>query len=204
LAFTSSLVAENSYCFFHPPSGWEITDPSTLSPRVKIRFVKPKSKGFCPSINLTVESTSVSLSEYLKAVKTIHEQDKGNQWRQLGKVHTTAGVAQLTQIDTSSEWGTIRMLQLILIKEGSAYLLTAAALKEEFSKFYQEIQTSFRSLNLTNDLFQPIAQLEKKELLLEKKQKLLEKPLFFRNGDLLAAACFKRGTRRITQPQISC
>lgn len=152
-----------------------MTDPTHLSPRVKISFIKPQSKGFCPSINLTVEATSVSLTEYLKAIKAIHEQDRNNQWRQLGKVHTIAGSAQLTQIDTPSEWGTIRMLQLILIKEGSAYVLTAAALKEEFSKFYKEIQTAFRSLTLTNDLFQPIAQLEKKELLLEKKRQLLEK-----------------------------
>jgi len=173
--FAEELTDSPLTCFFCPPQNWEMANPSTLSPRVKIAFMKPTLSGFCPSINLSIESTSVSLPEYIKAVKSIHEQDRNNHWRALGKVHTEAGVAQLTQIDTPSEWGTIRMLQLIFLKEGSAYLLTAAALKSEFSKFYKEIQTSFRSLTLTADLFQPIAQLEKKELLKEKKGQLLEK-----------------------------
>ncbi len=170
------LFAEKSpvsFCFFLPPQEWEIADPTTLSSRVKIAFFKPKSHGFFPSINLSVEKTSVSLSDYLKAVKAIHEQDRNNHWRALGKVHTAAGLAQLTEIDTLSEWGPVRMLQLILLKEGHAYVLTAAALKKEFSKFYKEIQTAFRSLTLTTDLLSCIPLLEKKEGLKQKQAGLL-------------------------------
>jgi hypothetical protein len=163
---------EASFCFFLPPQGWEITDPTTLSPRVKIAFVKPKNQGFFPSMNLSVEKTSVSLSEYLKAVKAIHEQDRNNHWRALGKVHTATGLAQLTEIDTTSEWGPVRMLQLILLKEGHAYVLTAAALKKEFSKFYKEIQTAFRSLTLTTNLLSCIPLLEKQEGLKQKQESL--------------------------------
>ncbi len=94
-----------------------------------------------------MEETSASLSEYLKAVKAIHEQGK-HQWRALGKVRTNAGLAQLTEMDSGSEWGPIRILQLILIKDGSAYVLTAAALREEFAEYYQQIQSAFRSLTL--------------------------------------------------------
>src|ERR1700722_19932474 len=61
--------SQPSLCYFTPPSGWDIADPSSLSPRVKIAFLKSTSNGFCPSINLAIEETSVSLSEYLKAVK---------------------------------------------------------------------------------------------------------------------------------------
>src|SRR5262249_14657035 len=75
-------------CFFLPPKGWEIADPKMLSPRVKISFVKNTGKEFRPSINLAVEPTQASPSEYLKAVRAIHEQDRTNHWRALGKVRT--------------------------------------------------------------------------------------------------------------------
>jgi hypothetical protein len=162
-----------SYCYFVPPQGWEIADPKSLSPRVKAAFLKKTSTGFCPSMNLAVEETSVSLQEYLKAVKAIHEQDRANRWRQLGKVRTQAGLAQLTEIDSKTEWGAVRILQLILVKEERAYVLTASALKEEFSDYYQEIQSAFRSLVLSSDLFGNIPQTEKREMLKSKQQQLL-------------------------------
>lgn len=173
-------VAEStsfSQCFFTPPQDWEIADPGSLSPHVKIAFLKNTGKGFCPSINLAVEETSVSLSDYLKAVKAIHEQDRSNHWRALGKVRTAAGLAQLTEIDSTSEWGPIRILQLILLKEGRAYVLTAAGLKEEFSNYYKEIQSAFRSFTLTADLLSHIPQLERRETLKQKQQELIEAAL---------------------------
>lgn len=169
-----SESAAQIYCFFTPPQGWEIADPKSLSPRVKMAFFKNTKKGFCPSINLAIEETPVSLTEYLKAVRTIHEQDRSNCWRALGKVRTAAGLAQLTEIDASTEWGPIRILQLILLKDGSAYVITAAALKEEFSNYYKEIQSAFRTLTLSSNLFNNIPQLERRETLKQKQRQLIE------------------------------
>ncbi len=173
----------DSLCYFTPPQGWEIADPRSLSSRVKIAFLKNTGKGFCPSINLAVEETSVSLNDYLKAVRAIHEQDRNNHWRALGKVKTAAGLAQLTEIDSTTEWGPIRILQLIFIKEGQAYVLTAAALKEEFSNYYKEFQSAFRSLTLSSDLLGNIPQLERRETLKQKQQQLIKAA-----GDALAAS----------------
>lgn len=163
-----------SKCYFCPPEGWEIANPTTLSPHVKIAFLKNTGKGFCPSINLSIEKTAVSLSEYLKAIKAIHEQDRNNQWRALGKVNTQAGLAQLTEINSPSEWGPIRILQLIFLKEGRAYILTAAALKNDISNYYKEFQSAFRSLILTSDLLSHIPQLERRETLKQKQQLLIK------------------------------
>ncbi|MBY0530019.1 MAG: hypothetical protein K2P51_07490 [Rhabdochlamydiaceae bacterium] len=153
------------FCYFLPPKGWDIVDPRTLSPRVQISFFKKKSEGFCPSINLAIEHVDISQSEYLKAVKNIQEADRANRWRHLGKVHTTCGVAELTEIDTQSDWGPVRMLQLILVKHGNAYVLTAAALKKEIPQLYREFQTAFRSLQITEDLISCIPQMERRESL---------------------------------------
>lgn len=159
-------------CFFVPPENWDIADPRSLSPKVKIAFLKNSGKGFSPSINLAIEDTDVSLADYLKAVKAIHEQDRNNRWRSLGKVRTASGLAQLTEIDSTSEWGPVRILQLILIKDKRAYVLTAAALKEEMSNYYKDIQSSFRSLTLSNDLLGNIQQLERREMLKQKQAEL--------------------------------
>ena len=110
--------------------------------------------------------------DYLKAVKAIHEQDRKNHWRTLGKVRTHSGLAQLTEIDSTSEWGPVRILQLIVLKEGHAYVLTAASLKEEFSNYYKDIQSAFRSFTLSNDLFSHIPQLEQREMLKQKQAEL--------------------------------
>jgi hypothetical protein len=163
-----------SECFFRPPEGWEIADPRTLTPSVKIAFLKNIGNGFCPSINLAIEETTVSLNEYLKAVKAIHEQDRNTQWRALGKVSTSAGLAQLTEINSPSDWGAIRILQLIFLKEGHAYVLTAAALKEDISNYYKEFQAAFRSFTLTTDLLSDIPQLERRETLKQKQQLLIQ------------------------------
>lgn len=162
-----------SQAFFVPPKGWEVSDPRTFSPHVQIAFLKNTGKGFCPSINLAVEETDASLSEYLKAVKAIHVQDKGTIWRILGKVRTSAGLAQLTEIDTATEFGPARLLQLILVKEGRAYVVTASALREEFPNFYKEFQSSFRSFAITQDLFTSIPQLEQREGLKQAQAKLM-------------------------------
>lgn len=167
----------DSQCYFVPPENWEIADPKTLSPSVKIAFLKNSPKGFSPSINLAVEETDVSLNDYLKAVKAIHEQDRNNQWRSLGKVHTAAGLGQLTEVDSKTEWGAVRILQLILVKDKHAYVLTAAALRGEMPNYYQEIQSAFRSFTISNDLLENIPQLDRRETLKQKQNALLEEYL---------------------------
>lgn len=167
----SSLV-----CFFTPPSEWEIAFPSSTTPHVKIIFTKPKTLGFRPSINLSIEPTSASLEEYLKIIKEIHEQDRNKEWGLLGKMQTQAGLAQLTQINTTSEFGAIRILQLILIKQGNAYILTAAALKKEFSLYYSLFHKALRSLTLSTDLIEALPLLEKRDQLRLSKETLLKAP----------------------------
>jgi hypothetical protein len=160
------------HSFFIPPKNWDVANPQSLSDKVKIAFIKNSGKGFCPSINLAIEDINVSLTDYLKAVKAIHEQNRNNHWRSLGKVRTMAGLAQLTQIDSTTEWGPVRVLQLIFVKDKHAYVLTAAALKEEMSNYYKDIQSAFRSFTISNDLFGNIPQLERRETLKQKQSEL--------------------------------
>ena len=160
------------YSFFVPPKEWEMTDPKLLSPRVKIGFIKKKS-GFSPTLNLATEKTDLSIQDYLKVVKKIHETERNNRWRHLGKMRTHSGEAHLTEIDIQSAVGPVRLLQLITIKEGTAYIVTAAAAKEEFPQFYKEFQDAFRSFTFTQDLTSAITDPERKNTLIKAQEQLL-------------------------------
>ncbi len=156
-----------------PPKGWEIANPQFLAKTVQIAFLKKSIRGFSPSINLAIEKSNLSLSEYLSVIRQIHESDKRNRWRQLGKVHTLSGIGQLTEIDAVTEFGAVRMLQLILLKQGYAYVVTAAALKEEIAQYYKEFQSAFRSLQVTSDLISAVPLMERRSCLKERKEQLI-------------------------------
>lgn len=146
--------AGNSFSFFIPPKEWLVADPKMLSPRVKIGFLTKGKKEFCPSLNLATEKVDLSLEEYLKVIKTLHTQNKNNQWRDLGNFSTRSGMGHLIEIGTKTPFGQARLLQLIFIKDKTAYVMTASALKEEFAIYYQEFQKAFQSLTITEDLFE--------------------------------------------------
>ncbi len=148
------LWAHATHCYFIPPKGWEFADPSHLSPRVQVGFVMVnKNNSFNPSLNLAIEEkVEVGMEEYLKCIKARHEKEHKNRWRDLGSFATPAGTARLTSLDTKTEGGEARLLQLILIKDKQAYILTAAASKEDFGQHHQEFEKAFRSLQLTDDL----------------------------------------------------
>lgn len=132
---------------FSPPAGWELTDESLLSPRVKMMAIGKGNREYPPSINVAIEDFEGSLKDYLKIVKSINE-SQGNTWKDLGRIRTQAGNASLSQVDRKTTWGTVKMMHAIIVKSGTAYIMTAASRKDEFSGFYKEFFNAIRSLNI--------------------------------------------------------
>lgn len=132
-----------------PPTHWEPVDKKLLAPSVKEGFFTKSKKAFCPSLNLAIEnSVLVSPEEYLRSVQKIQEEDPGRRWRKLGTLTTRAGSAFLTSIDMETPLGNVRLLQAILLREKTAYLLTGAALQEEFPLYQETFLDAFRSFTL--------------------------------------------------------
>lgn len=156
LFLNASLSALAPTCFFIPPEKWSTVAPEALSPLVKVGFVGPAQQGFCPSINLAIEKVKCSLQEYLDVVKKIHKTNRHKDWNYLGTFPTKAGDAALTQIDLPSSLGPMRMLQMIYLKDGTAYILTAAALKKEFVNLLPTFKKVFQSLQISTDLYEEI------------------------------------------------
>lgn len=162
ICFFSYLSLSASLPCFLPPANWEAATPNSLSSYVQIGFVGKGSSEFRPSINLATEEVDVPLKQYVKAVKKIHAEETHTSWRDLGKFMMQAGEGRLTEITTSSPWGEVKMLQALFVKDHTAYILTGAALKQEFAQFQADFLKTFRSLSLLQDLFSPLP-LKKKE-----------------------------------------
>lgn len=150
-------------CIFQPPTDWEIAQLKVPAPNIHIGFLSKGTDGFRPSINLATEDVEVSLKEYVKAVKEIHTADPKIRWRDLGKFATQAGEGRLIELSNSSPWGKMKIFQAIVVKEGTAYILTAAVLNEDLSKYQASILNSFHSLTLIPDLWTPITDSEKRK-----------------------------------------
>ena len=144
------LAKEPGAVIFNPPEGWHLADPEALPPQVSVMVVGKGQNAFPPSINLSTEEFGGTLKEYLQVVKDINH-SRGTEWKDLGTIRTPAGEASLSQADTVTEWGPVRMLHVILLRDGRIYILTAAATREEFSKFYKTFFESLRSIRVNQD-----------------------------------------------------
>ncbi len=146
----TALAVALALCFT-PPVDWQEVDAKYLAPSVKSGYLCKGKKGFCPSLNLAVEKIVSDQEHYLKSVKKIHEMNPQNRWRNLGPFKTREGDGVLTEIDTKNKLGDVRLLQMILVKDGYAYVLTASALKDEFADHYKEFQESFKSFQIKKE-----------------------------------------------------
>lgn len=144
------ISQEPGAVLFNPPKNWQIADEKQLPAHVRFMVVGKGKHEFPPSINLSTEEYNGSLQEYLAIVKQINT-SQGAEWKNLGTIKTEAGDASLSQADALTEWGPVRMMHVILLKNGTIYILTAAALKKEFPSFYQTFFKSLKSLKI-NDI----------------------------------------------------
>lgn len=153
--FTASFL-NGSVAIFHPPEGWECAFPENLSSCVQIGFLGKGSGQFRPSLNLATEEVDVGLRQYIKAVKEIHTAEPGTGWRDLGAFKSLAGKGRLTEISTSSPMGDVKMLQMIVVLKKTAYIMTGAALKDDFLRLQEVFLKAFQSLSLEKNLFSPL------------------------------------------------
>jgi hypothetical protein len=144
---------------FTPPEGWRVADSTSLPKSVRIMVVGKGNHPFPPSINLGTEEYKGSLKEYLRIVKAINDAE-GSEWTELGPIQTQAGTASLSQVNTTTEWGAVKMMHVILLKEGTVYILTAAAREEEFTQFYPDFFKAMRSLRITSRPASELANLQ--------------------------------------------
>ena len=140
---------------FTPPAGWRLADSANLGKSIKVMVVGKGKRELPPSINLTTERYAGTLKQYLKLIKDINAA-QGNEWKDLGTIQTKSGNASLSQSNSKTNWGDMRMMHLVLFKNKTIYIMTAAALTEEFATFYQDFFNSMSSLTINPDAYEMI------------------------------------------------
>lgn len=171
--------APQPLCYFIPPQGWEIAKLLKPSPFIQVGFIGKATASFRPSINLAFEEVDVNLKDYVKAVKEIHLAEPGTQCRDLGKFPMQAGEGRLLEITSTSSHGEMKQFQALFVKDNTAYILTAAVLKEALPKIQMELIQSLKSLQLVPDLLSPLSDSQKKafnELFAKEIENLRELP----------------------------
>ncbi len=146
----ATTANEPGALLFTPPPGWNVADPKKLPRSVKVMIVGKGSSEYPPSLNLATENFDGTLKQYLAIIKEINDRS-GAEWKDLGTIRTEAGDASLSQVDAKTKWGMERLMHVILLKEGTIYILTAAALKDEFPRYYKEFFASMRTLRFNKD-----------------------------------------------------
>ncbi len=147
-AIREKTEKESGSITFNAPIGWRFAEAKDLPKSVKVMVIGKGINEFPPSINLGVEEYKGTLAQYLKKIKEINA-SKGFVWKDLGNVKTEAGVASLSQVDTKTNWGEVRMMHVILQKDQTIYIMTAAALACEFATYYKDFFAAFQSLKFT-------------------------------------------------------
>lgn len=179
---TQKEVSKNEgIASFTPPAGWSLADSSKFPPTVKVMVVGKGESTYRPSMNLATQPFNGTLKDYLKIVKERNDA-KQDEWKDLGMIKIDGGQASLSQVDSKTQWGDIRQMHVILLKNKNIYILTAGALKDEFPKFYKEFFTAMRTLKVNNNVsdmlptdLKPIYQTAQKNLQSEWKVALAEK-----------------------------
>lgn len=160
-------MSEPGAVMFTPPQGWRYANPDQLGKSVKLMVVGEGSSHFPPSINLATETFQGSLRDYLRIMKKINDVD-GSVWKDLGTIKTNAGNASLSQVDLKNQWGEIREMHVVLKKKNTIYIITSAALREDFSKYYKDFFEAMRSIKINKEFDELVTSPSLREELLKK------------------------------------
>lgn len=150
LLLCSALSAEPQGILFDPPAGWKMADSAQLPRYVEAMVVGESNSNYPPSINVSVEDFAGTLKDYLKIVKKINEA-QNSAWKRMGTIETQAGQADLSTVDIQTSWGPVRLVHVILVRDGKAIILTGATKREEFVALYPIMLKSMRTLKVMSD-----------------------------------------------------
>lgn len=149
---------------FDPPKNWHMGDISVLPSSIKVMVVGEAKGSLRPSLILATESFKGSLEDYLKIVKKMNKEKK-IPWKDLGPISTEAGVGSLSQIDFKTQYGDLREMHFIMVRNGTAYILTAAALKPEFGMYYEDFFQAMKSFKFIHSFYDILKTSQQKQAL---------------------------------------
>ncbi len=159
--------AKDPFYSFVLPKKWEIVSTKDFASSIKIGCVAKSKNNLKPSLNLAIEKTKVSFEDYIKAVKDRHISKRKNTYTSLGYLDIAKNKAHLSQIDTKTKCGDMRILQCLLLKDNIAYIMTGVCEKGDFLDIYDQFINAFESFEIAQSPFETLSNLSKENQLKE-------------------------------------
>ena len=140
LAIAGPLLAREFQCPGHPyhlslPEPWEQMKPLETTPAsVKLLLRGQGQYEVPPTVNIAVEQLpqDTGPQKYLECVQAIYSTNPLARYTHLGALPGGREPLELVQVQLSTAWGEMELLQGILIRDGKAFIITASARQEEF------------------------------------------------------------------------
>ncbi len=147
LLFFSVVDGSMTDCVVFPDT-WKALPAKDFSSHMKVFIEGNGGNYYPPAIKVTMEKTNLSVNDYLLSAKKLVESSGDSSYRPMGKLQTFSGEASLVLMESTTNWGDVRSMQGVLVKNGMAYIITVSAIKEEFEDFYTTFFEAIRSFNI--------------------------------------------------------
>jgi hypothetical protein len=167
LSISEESITDDEIFLFTPPDNWKVQDPKNYTRFIKIAFAGEEKGFFRPTINLAVEENVGTEEEFLECVNIIQKKRKDSKWKKRCEIKTEAGIVHLFEDQQITTVGAIKILQGILVKNHTAYLLTASCLVKDMITFLPLYSKTFKSIKFTNDLFAMVEEDKRNPILKE-------------------------------------
>ena len=130
-----------------PPSGWTVEEPSYAA----VLLYGPTVDGLRVNVNIQVESTSLSLAEYVSAAKTnIATVLPGFNMIAEGARNRINNVDAYELVFTSTLSGlATEQKQVYLVKSGNAFVITYSASSAKYQEYLPAFETSLQTFNIS-------------------------------------------------------
>jgi len=118
------------------------------SKAVKHVFLQKDRQGFVPSINYSVDLMTTPFTVYFKELKNYYKSNPNNRIHDLGSITMAGAEGRVLEIDSTNNWGEVKLLQASVTIDGNLHIITACALKDDFEGMRTDFLKTFRSFQL--------------------------------------------------------
>lgn len=164
LFLISTCLFAEEILLFTPPKDWKVQDPKKYSPYVTVAYAGKEEGFFRPTLNLAVEKNAGTTEQFLECVNKIQKKRPKSKWKKRSEIQTKAGIAYLFEDEVITKAGAVKILQAILVKDNTAYVLTGNCLVKDLLTYLPIHINTFKSLSFTEDLFSLIEEKKREEI----------------------------------------
>jgi hypothetical protein len=149
---SNPYVDSNNQFSINPPIGWTVDSSGAYGTAVIL--YGPTDSNFRINMNIIVEATSLSLSDYVSSTKSQLSTGLTN-YQLVSEISTTiGGVAAYELVNTFTQGSyNIEDKQDILVQNQKAYVITSTALQTNYATYQPAFDESVQTFKLTASAF---------------------------------------------------